>query len=163
MLMCWLPGRPSVAVALPHPLYVSITEIAHNPKDGILEISCKVFADDMEAALLKTARVKIDVAHPHDRAQASKAVSDYLRSHLQVKPDGKNAALEFVGYEYENDAVWSYFQVSHLATAPKKIDITDSILYDVYEKEINLVHVSVRGERKSTKLDNPNAVASFIF
>ena len=163
MLACWLPSAPHSGAAMPHPLYVTVTEIAHNQKDGILEISCKIFADDMEVAILKTAKVKIDVANPKDKTQADKAISNYVRAHLQVKPDGKATSLEFIGYECENDAVWSYFQVSNVKTPPKKIDITNSILYDVYEKEINLVHVEVGGERKSTKLDNPKKNATIVF
>ena len=31
-----------------HPIFVSVTEIEHNAKDKTLEISCKIFTDDLE-------------------------------------------------------------------------------------------------------------------
>ena len=34
-----------------HPFFVSVTEINHNAGDKNLEISCKIFTDDFEAAL----------------------------------------------------------------------------------------------------------------
>jgi len=37
-----------------HPFYVSVTEISHNAKDKIIEISCKIFADDLEMTLTKS-------------------------------------------------------------------------------------------------------------
>ena len=30
-----------------HPIFVSVTEIEHNNKDKTLEISCKIFTDDL--------------------------------------------------------------------------------------------------------------------
>jgi Domain of unknown function (DUF6702) len=36
-----------------HPLYISVTEINHNAKDRILEVSCKIFTNDLETVLEK--------------------------------------------------------------------------------------------------------------
>ncbi len=71
--------------------------------------------------------------------------------------------LEFVGFEKENDAVWSYFEVKHISTAPKKIEVVNSILYESYDKQMNLMHVSVGGNRKSTRLNYPDKEATFQF
>jgi hypothetical protein len=80
-----------------------------------------------------------------------------------LKIDNKAVTLEFVGFEKENDALWSYFEVQHITVAPKKIDVVNSILYEAYDKEINLMHVSVGGDRKSTRLNYPDKEASFSF
>ena len=56
-LLCILGGfRPA------HPLYISVTEISHNPKDKILEISCKVFTNDFEAVLEKMSGSRVDLS-----------------------------------------------------------------------------------------------------
>ena len=41
-----------------HPFYISITEINHNAKDKTLEISCKMFAEDLEETLNKNYKTK---------------------------------------------------------------------------------------------------------
>ena len=71
-------------------------------------------------------------------------------------------SLEFVGFEKENEAVWSYLQVSN-TVAPKRVEINNDLLYDAFDQQINLVHISVGGNRKSTKLNYPEASASFQF
>ena len=91
-----------------------------------------------------------------------KLISTYLKKHLVVKLDGKPVVLEFIGFERENEAVWSYLQVSN-TVAPKKIDVTNDLLYDSFDQQINLMHVSVAGNRKSAKLNHPEATASFQF
>ncbi len=145
-----------------HPLYVTVTEINHNAKDKTLEISCKIFTNDFEAAIEKTFHTKTDLSQPKDKKAADKLVSDYIQKHLQIKADGKQAALEFVGSEKETDATWSYFQVSNIASV-KKLEITNSLLYETFDGEINLMHVTVSGNRKSMKLNSPETSAVLDF
>lgn len=153
--------RPS-SPAADHPLYVSVTEITHNAKDKNLEISCKIFTDDFEKTLATLHHKKVDLFNPKDKAETDKEVSEYIRKRLVIKLDGKDVALEFVGFERENDAIWSYFQAA-VATAPKKVEINNSILYEAYEKQLNLMHVTIGGTRKSTRLNYPDKDAKFEF
>jgi hypothetical protein len=146
-----------------HPLYITVTEINYNAGDKNLEISCKIFTDDFENALTGLHQSKIDLTTPKDRAVADKQVFDYIRGNLQIKLDGKLVNPEFVGYEKETDAVWTYLQVSNTARAPKTIDIHNTLLYDAYDKQINLMHISVGGTRKSGRLNYPDKDAKFQF
>lgn len=145
-----------------HPLFVSVTEINHNAADKNLEISCKIFTDDFEKTLTGLYHTKVDLTAPANKAEADRLVKEYIKSHLLLKLDGKPVVLEYVGFEKENDAVWSYFQVSNTA-APKKIEVTNAILYESYDKQMNLMHVSVGGHRKSSKLNYPDKEAVFQF
>ena len=145
-----------------HPLFVAVTEINHNAQEKTLEISCKTFTDDLEKSIEKSTNQKIDLFNVKDKAAAEKAIADYFRKHLVIKTDGKPAQLELIGFERESEAVWSYFQVNNVPLV-KKIDITNNILYEASNDQINLMHVTVNGNRKSTKLDFPNTHAAFDF
>ena len=145
-----------------HPFFVSVTEINHNAGDKNLEISCKIFTDDFETALTKSTGTKVDLFNPRDKQLAEKQIAAYIKKHLVMRLDNKPVTLEFVGYERENEAVWSYLQVSQ-TSAPKKIEINNDLLYDAFNQQINLIHISVGGNRKSTKLNYPDASASFQF
>jgi hypothetical protein len=152
-------GQPPTPTDL-HPLYVSVTEINHNATDKTLEISCKIFTDDFEKTLATLYNKKVDLFNPKDKAETDRQVSEYVRKRLLVKLDGKDVALEFVGFERENDAIWSYFQAA-VPTAPKKVEVSNSILYETYDKQLNLMHVIVGGTRKSTRLNYPDKEAKF--
>ena len=156
------PGSKTTDTASFHPFFVSVTEINHNATDKNLEISCKIFTDDFETTLSKNYKTKVDLVDIKDQAQVDKQVADYIRKHLTLKLDGKAATLEFVGFEREHEAVWSYFQVSN-TTAPKKIEVMNNILYEGFDKQINVMHVLVGGNRKSTKLNYPDVNAKFEF
>ena len=145
-----------------HPFYVSTTEINHNAADKNLEISCRIFTDDFETTLTKAYQSKIDLFKPKDTAALDKYIFDYIKKHLVIKLDGKPVVFEYVGHEREEESVWSYLQVPN-TVAPKKIEISNNILYDAFDQQINIMHVSVGGKRKSMKLNYPETIGKFEF
>lgn len=145
-----------------HPFYVSVTEVRHNEKNKTLEISCRVFFDDLEAALENTYEVKIDILKPTDRDQVNRLIDDYLRKHLQLSVDGKPLTLQYVGYEIDEDAAWCYFEAPEVPHV-KRIDIRNDVLFAEHRTQTNMIHVLAGGTRKSTKLDNPQRSFSFTF
>lgn len=163
-LLAGYANKPPAADHLSiHPLYITVTEVNYNAEDKNLEISCKIFTDDFENALAIVHHGKVDLTNPPDKAAADKQIFEYIRNNLQLKLDGKPVALEYVGYEKETDATWSYLQVSNTAQAPKTIDVHNTLLYDAYDKQINLMHISVGGKRKSGRLNYPDKDAKFQF
>ena len=59
-----------------HPFYISITEINHNAKDKTLEISCKMFAEDLEETLDKNYKTEVDLSLAKDKARPYKLPAD---------------------------------------------------------------------------------------
>jgi hypothetical protein len=43
------------------------------------------------------------------------------------------------------------------------MEFTDKLMQDMFTDQVNIVHVIVKGERKSTKLDYPATVAKVEF
>ena len=145
-----------------HPFHVSVVEINHNATDKTLEISCKIFTDDFEDALSKKFNAKIDLINPKDRSAMDKFVSSYIHENLQLRADGKPVTANYLGYEIDNEAAYAYLQVDNISSV-KKIDIINSIMYDVFTDQVEINHVVVGGNRKSVKLNYPEKMASVQF
>ena len=145
-----------------HPYYISVVEINHNAADKTLEISCKIFTNDFETTLEKNYKSKVDLSNPKDKAATDKWINDNIKKRLLIKADGRNVSLSYLGFEKEDEAIYSYFQVDNISTI-KKIDITNSILHDFSDQQINIIHCIVGGKRQSTKLDYPKTEASFTW
>jgi hypothetical protein len=154
------PQNKGTDITIKHPFYVSVTEIDQNAKDKTLEISCKIFINDFETALEKTFNSKVDLNNAKSKDANDKMISAYIMKHFQIAVDGKPQPLQFVGSEDKSESVWSYFQVNNVASV-KKIDIRTNILYESFESEINILHVTVSGNRKSLEVTNPSSNASF--
>ena len=145
-----------------HPFFVSLTEVQHNEKAKRLEVSCKVFSNDLEAALEKNYRTQIDILKPGDRARIEPLIRDYLQKHFQVLVDSKPVSFQFLGYEIEEDAAWCYLEASKVNQVTR-IEVKNDVLFAEHPTQTNLLHVTVKGRRQSTKLDNPESKASFNF
>ncbi|MXV15281.1 hypothetical protein GS398_08205 [Pedobacter sp. HMF7056] len=121
-----------------------------------------MFYDDLEKVLEKQSRQPLDILKPKDKRQMDQLIGDYVRKHLEITVDGKKAELTYLGYEIQEDGAWSYFEAKQVNTA-KKITVMDNLLFEQHPEQINMMHVTVSGLRKSTKLDNPEAIANFSF
>ncbi|GAA0541319.1 DUF6702 family protein [Chitinophaga japonensis] len=146
-----------------HPFYVSVTEIRHNAAKQELEISCRIFSDDLEQALKTQYKSpSLDIIRPANRKTVDSFLSDYITKHLRITADGKPLHLQYLGYQIAEDATWCFLEVKQVA-AVKRLQVSNNILYAEHPNQINMMHVIVQDERKSTKLDNPEQEAEFRF
>ena len=152
----------SAGLPISHPFHVSVVEINHNATDKTLEISCKIFTDDFEKVLAQNYKTKVDLTNPADRKAMDSVVKKYILSHISVSVDGKPGTLSYLGFEKENEAVYSYVQVDNVPSV-KKVELTDKLMHDMFPDQVNIIHVIVKGERKSTKLDYPATTAKVEF
>ena len=127
-----------------------------------MEISCKVFFDDFEAALEKKYRTKLNILKPTENDQTNPIIQDYLQKHLQIKINGKLVNAKYLGFEIEEDAAWCYLEIPKV-TQVKRLEVRNDVLFDEHASQTNLLHVTVKGKRQSTKLDNPESNAAFAF
>ena len=145
-----------------HPIFVSVTEIEHNAKENMLEISCKIFTDDFEKTLRTTYKTHIDLLDEKIKPAMDKLVNDYVQKHLKIITDGKVVGLKYLGFEKIEEGIYSYYQVDNIS-APKKIEVTDNVLLEYSTQQMNLVHVTVGGERKSGKLNSSENKLTVFF
>lgn len=145
-----------------HPFHVSVAEINHNKEDKTLEITCKIFTDDFENVLRQNYKVKVDLINPPDKAAMDTLVKKYLSSHINIASDGISRPFEYLGFERDHEAVYSYVQIGQIPVV-RKIDIVNKLMHDMFNDQVNIMHVVVDGRRKSHRLDYPDSLISFQF
>jgi len=142
-----------------HPFYLSVTDLKYNEKEKALQGSVKIFVNDLEGALKKQEGKTVDLVNPKDTVRTKKLLEDYLKKHLAFKINGKAFTYNMLGFEQEQEAIWIYIEAK--CPLPKKLEIENSILYDFLSGQSNIVHLEVKGERKSLKVDNPEKLVVF--
>jgi len=152
----------TAVLGLIHPFFVSMTDINYNTKENELEISVRIFTDDLENTLRKYHSENIDVLHPADIRQMNGFVNDYIEKHLQLQVNGSPVQMSFLGYEEQSESIWSYFEVKNINDV-QKLNITNSLLHDYNTNQVNMIHAKANDKEYSTKLDYPNTSASFSF
>ena len=144
------------------PLHLATVEINHNASDKTLEITCKTFWDDFESILSKVNGSKVDLVGGKDTVGNNKKIFEYVKSHLQIAIDGKTVQMSLLGYEKEDVVVYSFLQVDNVSSV-KKVAIVNTLMHDMFDDQLEIIHMIVNGNRKSTKLDYPAKSAEFSF
>lgn len=145
-----------------HPFFMSTTEIEFNNSEKRVEISCKIFSDDFEKTLRMHETQKIDLLNPGVKKTMNKVVENYLKNHLKININGKDKAMEFLGFEQEEETIISYLQISDIAVV-NDIQLQNDLLYEYSSQQMNIVHVIVHKQRKSHRLMAPDKTLSFHF
>lgn len=162
LLNCTLLNAASTSAVALHPLHLSTLELTHNSGENTLEVVCKIFTDDFEAALAKQYQVKTDLSAPAKHEAMNSLVKKYILGNLRIKSNSNITALNYLGFEKEKEFVYVYLESGKVAP-PKNIDVQVSFLHNLFNDQINIVHVTVNGKRRSTKLDFPKKVISYTF
>lgn len=145
-----------------HPFYVSVIDLHHNAKEKMVEVSIRIFTDDLEQILKIHFNKNVDLTNPVNKAEADDLIQQYINNKINIKINQTKAHLKYIGYEIQKESVWGYFEIDNI-TSIQKIDITSTLLYDYQPNQVNIYHVTYNGEDKSYKLDNPQSTVSFTF
>jgi hypothetical protein len=151
-----------IAKLIPHPIHVSTSNIEYNKQDGKLEVICTIFTDDFEAALAKQNPVKIDLQKTEMHAAMDVLVKKYITANLQINTDAGMTTLHYLGFEINHEATDVYFESDKLPL-PKKVTVQVSLLHNLFDDQINIVHIIIDGVRKSEKLDYPDKQLTQVF
>lgn len=134
-----------------HPFYVSVCDVEYRQERESLQITHKIFWDDLENGLKKEFNQSFDLLRIKDTLALNQQLRTYLQKNFQVKTNGKTLELDFIGWEIEGDALWCYQE----ATKVKKfssIVIKNSLLMESQPDQTNLVHVKRDGKTRSLRL-----------
>lgn len=151
-----------VKAGIKHPLHVSTTEVNFNAKDKTLEISCKIFSDDFESILARLYKQKTDLSNPGMKTAMDELVKKYLLSHLQIKANGKATTMNYIGFEIDHEATNIYLEIEKIP-AVKSIEVNNTILYDLFDDQMSIVHLVKGNIRKSSKILYPEKKFSANF
>lgn len=149
------PGSAKADINTFHPFHVGSVEINYNAKSKTFEITGRFFLDDLENGLSKKYGKPFHFNDAKYKSQLNDALKAYCSEYFKLKVNTKFLQVNFIGYEEDQESVNIYLE-SEPVQNPKKIEAAVSLLYNLFDDQINIVHIIVNGQRKSEKLVYPN-------
>ncbi len=137
-----------------HPLHVSTTEMNFNAKEKSIEISCRIFTDDFERILAKNYKTKTDLSKAELHKAMDVLIKKYVETNLKIVLNGQPAKLSYVGFEIDQEATNVYLEIEKVS-AIQSLSVTNSLLYDLFDDQMNILHVENKGVRKSARNNYP--------
>lgn len=162
ILYKWLIFSFLLLVNISHPYYVSVVEMRNNPQAQRLELTCRMFTDDLEEGLKNEGFPRTFLTHPANKTVAAERVFSYLNHHLKVGINGQQVNFSPLGYEVKEDAVNAYLQVPFNGSL-KKVEFNSTILYREHPEQTGIFHVLEGEKRESRRLVNPDSLLLIRF
>ena len=95
-----------------HPMHVSVSEINFSEKDKALQITSRIFIDDLELSIRNKRREpELDILQPKNGQTTDQLVGEYLKGHFKIKLDGKIQKVKVLGHETEGAALICYLEI----------------------------------------------------
>lgn len=138
-----------------HPYHVGSVEINYNAKTKTFEISAKFFLDDLENSLNAKYNKTLHFGEEKSKAGLDQVLENYFAEYFKLKSNNKFLKINYLGFEEDKESVNVYLE-SEATEMPKKVETAVSLLYSFFDDQMNIVHIIVNGERKSSKLNYPD-------
>ena len=143
---------------LPHKFYLSNTSIEFNAQTRAIEITSKIFTDDLEHAI-EAQCYRYHSLYPQT-PEVFELVKKYIGDKISLQVGGRNVVLNFLGYSVDNDMTTLFIEGNYFE--PYQVIINNTILLELYADQQNIVDVRWSGQSKREYFTKDKTQFQFI-
>jgi hypothetical protein len=143
-----------------HKFYVSIYQINFNQKNKRLEITSRIFVDDLNTILLKKYDQKTHLGETAETPEDLILMKKYILDNLSVKINGQKKTINFLIKEMETNVLVCYYNIKDISSI-KTFEIQNTCLLDLNADQQNIIQTTFYG-KKETLLLTPSTIKGFL-
>ncbi len=148
---------PLFAFTVAHKFYLSVTNIEYSDKDGALQITSRVFLDDISMVLEERYGIKSELVENNASDLDKMYLEKYFKTKFEISLNGKIANYTFLGSQKEEDMLVCYIEVPNVNLPQiQSIQVQNEVLTDLFDEQQNVVHFKLNGKKKSFILIKEN-------
>lgn len=145
-----------------HKFYVAIFTMDYVPAKKQIQMTSRVFIDDLDKAFeIKYGR-KFYIATAREIPETNEFLAKYFAEKVLVKVNGTRAKIKFLGRETEDDVLVCYYTLP-VKGAVKTLEMTNTTLFEISAEQQNMVHTEVNSNKQSLLLtyDKPSGILAY--
>lgn len=131
-----------------HKFYVAVYQINYAPEKEMLQITSRIFADDLNKALEKKYNKKLYLGTEKESSEDLVLLKKYLSEHFTVKVNGQSRPINFLSKELEGDVLICYSSIKDVSKL-KTLEVYNAVLVDWDSEQQNITHFTVLGTKQS--------------
>ena len=152
---------PLLAFSL-HKFYVSSIRVEHNKQEQTVQITLRIFTDDLERAVNDSFKSDIVIDSEKDTEKIEELLHTYINNTFNVKINNELAALHYLGKEFYADMTYLYIEIEKVKDIGS-IEIKDSMLMETFPDQKNIINLFINGVKKTFVLTVDNNLEKLIF
>jgi hypothetical protein len=131
-----------------HKFYMAIYQINYAPQKKMVQITSRIFIDDLNKTLEKKYKKKLFLGSDKESAEELILLRKYMNENFSVKVNGRAKTINFLSKEIDDDVLICYWNIKEIAKI-NSLEISNSVLLDWNAEQQNITHVNVLGIKKS--------------
>ena len=135
-----------------HDYYVSSTEVVYVEDKQQLQITTRIFIDDLEAYFNAQTEDKIQLQPDIKATKIDSLVQLFFENNFNLFFDKKKVALNYIGRQYKDDQILIFAEATVLHP-PSSFEIRNTILIPFRTGQQNIVHLKTTNTKKSFLMD----------
>ncbi len=145
-----------------HDFHTSIAEVQYNSKTESLEVSLRVFTDDLEKVLSAANNNKL-IKIEGDNNAIDGLIVQYLKKNFALVSTKKEVKLaQYYGRENEADATWLYFEIQNCKNL-EGYTIFNAVFQETFEDQTNIINFTILNIKKSLVFDSKTKTSLWPF
>ena len=147
---------------IPHKYYVSTSLYEFKEDKASLQVTIKIFKDDFINAIKTNNGIDLYMKDDLNSEEIKFKINSYLLSNLSIFLDNKKYELFYLGLKKDTEMITCFLEIENLPDF-KKIKLENTILFDLFENQKNIIHLKKGNKKRSFILgkDSPNSVLEF--
>lgn len=135
-----------------HDVYLSSMEIVVKPPQKDLQITLRVFTDDLELVLQNQFDSSLHLNPDSAALTIDSLAASYLATVIKIKAANRPVILKLLGKEYRDDLTLLYLE-GNLDPSINEFQLTHRLFLDALPTQQNVVHCKQGSQRKSFLFD----------
>ena len=131
-----------------HKFYVSIYQINYVPEKKMIQITSRIFTDDLNAVLTKKYNQKIHIGETLESEQDVTLLKRYILENLSIKIDNKLQSINYLSKELEGNIVICYLNIKNISKV-KSFEIQNTALLELNEEQQNIMQMDIFNKKEN--------------
>ena len=131
-----------------HKFFVALYQVNYVPQKKMLQITARIFVDDLNAAIGKKYTKKVNLGSEKETGEDLILLKKYLSEKLVIKVNGQTKSMLFLSKELEGDILICYLSVKDISKI-NAIETYNSMIVEGNNEQQNIMHFNVNGVKNS--------------
>ena len=134
-----------------HKFYVSIYQINYASEKKMLQITSRLFVDDVNAVLFKKYGKKTYLGEKNESQEDVNLMKKYILDNFSLKVNGQLKPINYLSKEMEGNVIICYYNIKDISKI-KSLEVKNSALIELNSEQQNIIQSTIYGEKQSLLL-----------
>lgn len=145
----------SMSSMMVHKFYVAIYQINYVPQKKMLQITSRIFVDDLNDVLEKKFHKKTFIGTDRETSEDVNLMKKYLAEKFTLTLNGSQKPMNFLSKEVESNVLVCYFNIKDISKI-SSLTVQNTALLELNEAQQNIIQANITGEKESLLLTVDN-------